>query len=446
MSKIRYIIINALLAAMGYALWQVWKNKDSRDVAFEEEDFDDFIGEPKPVIEGMEEEDELMTEEDLDEELPGRGLGGDDWDEEEETDELEGATTDEGDGTDELEGATTDEEDGTDELEEVGTDEEDEADELEEVGTDEEDEAEEDTAEAAGSEDTSESFEESEEVPIMVVDESLPWHIGKYYINEMWKETKGKGVKVAILDSGISHSHPDLECIDSRSFVGNDPHDTEDNTGHGTHCAGIVCAKNSGKVKGIAPDVELFVAKITDADWESDKPPVLKALKWAVELVKADIVLMSFSDVDKNEKLEEYLKDIKSKVLCIGAARNYRYPASYDGCFGIADIGENGEMNARFRIFKSVSLLAPGIKIESAYKETSYETLSGSSMAAAYTVGVCALLKSFANEKKKELSLSDCFQLLIDTATDVDTSLGTKKLIAPYVALQSLKSNITNNT
>ena len=84
----------------------------------------------------------------------------------------------------------------------------------------------------------------------------------------IWKETKGKGITVAILDTGCDSSHPDLQeqIIGGRNFTdddGSNPDIFLDYNGHGTHVAGTIAAQQNDKgVVGVAPEASLLIVKV----------------------------------------------------------------------------------------------------------------------------------------------------------------------------------------
>lgn len=434
MNKIRYIIINALLAAMGYVLWKAWRAKEEEAQAMEDDDdLDDFIGEPSPVIEVGEgdehadlgEEDENVEEE-PEEELPSRGLGDEDFDDleglEEESsrglEDIEDELTDKsfsGEESDELEGVSSDEIEGT----------------AEDITTDGEGDG---SSESFEPDEGNEEVDENESQPVLEVDETLPWHIGQYHIDKIWEETKGEGVKVAILDSGILHGHPDLDSEDCKDFT-DENGDSNDTDGHGTHCAGIVCAKVSADVRGIAPNCKLYVAKIAESDFDVTNERVAKALKWAIQEVEVDIVMMSFSLRRKNEGIEKLLLNAKERVIFVGATSKFLFPSSYVGCIGIADIDKNQYTGSDFDRYKAVDLAAPGIEILSTFTNPLYKTDSGSSMATAFAAGVLALLKAYADKENIDVLPEKYAQILEETAL----VKGDLKIIQPLEAFNELK-------
>ena len=91
--------------------------------------------------------------------------------------------------------------------------------------------------------------------------QTVDWGVELVGVPNFWKYTKGKGVKVAVLDTGIAYKHPDLEgaISDMKDFT-NSPSGISDMNGHGTHCAGIIAARdNSVGVIGGAPEADLLI-------------------------------------------------------------------------------------------------------------------------------------------------------------------------------------------
>ena len=395
MNKLISLVTTVLTITIGFVFWKTWKEKQEEDMAFrEEEEWEEHIGAPKPIIESMEEEE---TEDSIFRKI-----------------KLESEE------------------------------------ELEDMSFEEEEE---------------EILEEAPPMPEMVatdesrdleeVEEDFEWHIANYQINEMWTDTTGENIKVVVLDSGILHTHPDLTTADCKDFVG-DAGDATDTDGHGTHCAGIIAANGQGEVIGVAPRIELYVAKVAVSDIDVTNERVLKALKWAVNRVKADIVVMCFTLRRKSTDIEELLADAKDKIMFVGAVSKSRYLATYDGCFGVGHIGDDKLPHEDFHKFKAVSIVAPGIDIKSTFigDPPSYKTESGSSMATAYTAGVLALLKSYAKANNLDILPNRYFEILEETAEiseiereivgedESETKIISLKIIQPLAALNELKNSI----
>ncbi|MFC6662653.1 S8 family serine peptidase [Deinococcus multiflagellatus] len=110
----------------------------------------------------------------------------------------------------------------------------------------------------------------------------------------------GRNVKVAVLDTGVDLSHPDLTVLPGNavSFVPSEP-TADDHHGHGTHCAGVVAGSATpagGRRYGVAPDVTLLIAKVLDASGFGTDDQIIDAIDWAVDQ-GAEILSMSLGSV-----------------------------------------------------------------------------------------------------------------------------------------------------
>ncbi|MFK7906986.1 MAG: S8 family serine peptidase [Chitinophagales bacterium] len=477
MKKLLSFIVTTVVTAIGFSFWKAWNSKNERETKLEEDmdfedDIEDFIGEPSPIIDILEEETpddiEVIPEiAEREDEMPSRGLGEEDFGDFEEIPEPPAMEEDDLDDFEEIPEPSAMEEDDLDDFEEIpepSAMEEDDIDDFEEIpepSAMEEEEGmegfeeipepsamEEEEPEAAEMEEDNSDLSDwggegtppiggEEEASEEESRETFAWQIGDFEVHKMWTDAKGAKVKVAILDSGILHTHSDLETVDCKDFVG-EAGDATDTDGHGTHCAGIIAAKGVGEVRGIAPEAELYVAKIAESDFDVTNERILKALRWAVKEVKADIVTMSFSLHRQSDEIEQLLNRYKDTVLFVGACSRYRYPASYQGCMGVADIDVDLKASADFARYKAVKIAAPGIDINSTFTDPLYKTDSGSSMATAYVSGIFALLKSFAIEHDLSLDSQAYTDLLEETAVPA----GDFKIINPLGALKQLKGKM----
>lgn len=231
--------------------------------------------------------------------------------------------------------------------------------------------------------------------------ESMDWGLSANNIPEHWKKTKGAGIRVAVLDTGIDADHPDLaDAIEdvkdfSGSFFG-----TADKVGHGTHTAGTIAARANGiGVVGVAPECKLLIGKVLGDDGSGSSKAVAAGIRWATEN-KADIISMSLGSPYDDPQIHGAIMDaVAAGIIVICAAGNdgrdnsVNFPgrytiaiAAYDKNFQLAKFSSRGPQ---------VVCAAPGVDILSTYPlPEGYAKLSGTSMATPFVAGVMALALS----------------------------------------------------
>ena len=226
----------------------------------------------------------------------------------------------------------------------------------------------------------------------------------------------GTGIRVAIVDSGIDLEHEAfrgrLQPHQLRSFV-SAPANT-DHVGHGTHCAGTICGRTEpgGQRFGIAPGVELYVAKVFDGRFRSCDARILAALNWAV-MNKCHIVSMSIGgQVQRNSPHSAIFEAAAKAALDQGtlvvagvgngsarAASNFmpvNHPANCPSVLSVGAVNEcltmtdssNRGLNPDGGL---VDFVAPGARIRSAIAGGGIGTMDGTSMATPFVAAIAAL-------------------------------------------------------
>jgi len=159
---------------------------------------------------------------------------------------------------------------------------------------------------------------------------------------------KGKGIKIAILDTGIS-VHSDLNVAGGVNFTSTDTNDYTDINGHGTKVAGIIKSSNDDKIKaGIANESDIYAVKITnDEEWTITTSKIILGLQWAMEN-DCDIVNMSFGCNRNSSILEDVINMAFEKgMILVAAAGNYgngesvMYPAAFTNVVAVGSGNEN---------------------------------------------------------------------------------------------------------
>ena len=244
---------------------------------------------------------------------------------------------------------------------------------------------------------------------VVTCSESMDWSLKELGIPELWKKTTGKGVKVAVLDTGCAILHPDLknQIEDSADFT-NSKVGPGDTNGHGTHCCGVIAAeRNDVGVVGVAHNSKLLVGKVLNDYGVGSPESIAKGIMWAVEK-KADVISMSFGAPVDDPKIRKAVKYAHSKgVILVAAAGNegpgpqtVGYPGRYPEVISVAAV----DFNRRIAKFSSrgseVDIAAPGVDILSTYPPKNFAKLSGTSMAAPFVSGVIALKLAYERSKK----------------------------------------------
>lgn len=232
--------------------------------------------------------------------------------------------------------------------------------------------------------------------------EQLRWAEELLRLPEVWTKTKGVGVRVAILDTGIDKTHPDLEgaVVATKDFTGSGMRDVN---GHGTHCAGIIGARANGiGFIGVAPEVSLMIGKVLGNDGSGDLGWISAGIDWAVAN-GADIISMSLGaegdDPDMYRSIHRALALNKIIVCAAGNAGavfadNIGFPGRYGSVITVASHDGDGNPSGFSSRGGSVDFMAPGHEIWSTWPDGQYAQLSGTSMATPFVAGLAALILS----------------------------------------------------
>lgn len=226
-------------------------------------------------------------------------------------------------------------------------------------------------------------------------------HIGSHIAHQ--QGVKGAGVRVAVLDSGVDYSHPDIAAnyAGGYNFVSLTP-DPFDDAGHGTFAAGIIAADDDGSgIVGIAPDSQIYAIKVLDSSGTGYLSDIIAALRWCIDS-QVDIASMSFGLAYDSPALRNAVASAYSSgMLLIAAAGNtggaIEYPAAYDQVVAVGAT-DAGDARAEFSAAGAdLELVAPGVNVVSTYPLLAtgpYGTDTGTSTSAPHVAGVAALIKS----------------------------------------------------
>lgn len=241
---------------------------------------------------------------------------------------------------------------------------------------------------------------------VFAVNLANSWGVDRIDAEKIWdapNPNKGAGVSVAILDTGIDMDHPDLAVnvsgginfVRIRGKV--DPAAWDDDHGHGTHCAGIVGADDDGfGVVGVAPDVSLLGVKVLDKRGGGKESDIIAGIQWAVDN-GADIISMSIGGGASSSIHDACDTAYAAGLILVASAGNTNggnclFPAAFDSVIAVSATDISDGLASFSAVDSEIELAAPGASIYSTYKDGSYTSMSGTSMACPHVAGVAALV------------------------------------------------------
>ncbi len=232
---------------------------------------------------------------------------------------------------------------------------------------------------------------------------------------------------IAIIDTGIDTTHPDLNVAGGRHFYTSglrsyqDDQYNDDN-GHGSHVAGIAAARNNDfGVVGVAPDARLWAVKVLNSRGSGYFSDIIKGVEWVTAHGDIEVANMSLGGAGASATLKTAIQNsLNAGVTYVVAAGNESadvdgyIPASYGGMTGISGAkvytisafadtdgqpgGLGGATDDAFASFSNystanrIAYVMPGVSIYSTYKNGGYATMSGTSMATPHATGLFARL------------------------------------------------------
>ncbi|GHG36290.1 type VII secretion-associated serine protease mycosin [Streptomyces hydrogenans] len=254
--------------------------------------------------------------------------------------------------------------------------------------------------------------------------EGRPWSLQRVQLDELWAQSTGKGVRVAVIDTGVDVRNPQLaKAVDARSGINLIPKEakdangyklkrgkengTTDTVGHGTKVAGIIAArpaKGTGFV-GLAPDATIIPIQQNDADGNGTTTTLATAIRHAIAK-KADVINISqdtANAVKPTPLLEQAVKAaLDQDIVVVASAGNdglggnvkATYPASYEGVLAVAASDRNNERAQFSQSGDFVGIAAPGVDMVSTVPGGGHCADNGTSFSAPYVAGLAALIKA----------------------------------------------------
>jgi major intracellular serine protease len=258
----------------------------------------------------------------------------------------------------------------------------------------------------------------------------IPIGVEMLEADKVWDKAEGgKGIVVAVLDTGISKNHPFLKdnILDGKDFTGKG--DYEDGEGHGSHVAGII--------KQVAPNVDLLIGKVLDDYGSGGYRSIINGINWATNYVgpngeRTRIINLSLGGSEKSESLERAILNAVGKgILVVVASGNegnhsdnefeFGYPALYNECITVGAIDENGKMAGFSNEHLQLDVVALGVKVKSTFKNGGYAILSGTSMATPHISAILALIIKIGEKQfQRKLTESELYGLMVKCCCSLD--------------------------
>jgi subtilisin family serine protease len=260
-------------------------------------------------------------------------------------------------------------------------------------------------------------------------------------------------VRVAVLDTGVNASHPelagkvvaqadfvDLAGMDTSQFVGDFlgvDSNADDELGHGTHVAGIVAGQGLQMKQGVVPDCRLIAVRVLATLRDGDKlqgagivDNINPAIKWAVDQ-GADVINMSLGirhtggGLPHQDVIRYALAHGVSVVAASGndGTDTKYYPGALPGVVAVGAVDQEGHVAPFSSWGAPITVVAPGVNVLSSFAHGRYAVASGTSQASPCVAGSVALLKSVAREQGKSLGVDDVMTVLRETSDKPDGRL-----------------------
>lgn len=222
----------------------------------------------------------------------------------------------------------------------------------------------------------------------------------------LWSVGDGRGVTVAVIDSGVDRSHPDLQAnlLPGYDF-GDFDDDPQDTLGHGTAVTGLLAAagNNGIGISGLAPAAKILPFKVSASSGPSPNEPrssaVVAAILRATE-ARADIINLSLEITEETQAVQQALQAALAQgILVVAAAGNgsgqpVSFPARLPGVLAVANSNDDGTLYRGSNLGPEVALAAPGVLPVTTLMRGQYGARgSGTSYSAPIVAAVLAVLR-----------------------------------------------------
>lgn len=288
-----------------------------------------------------------------------------------------------------------------------------------------------------------------------------------------YREFTGKGIRVAVLDTGMDLNHPDFagRTIITASFI--QGQSVQDGHGHGTHCIGTACGPRNPVDPavpryGIAYESTIYAGKVLSDEGSGSDGGILAGINWALAN-KCEVISMSLGGAASGPGFSQIFENVAANVLAKGTLivaaagndsvrpgviRPVSHPANCPSIMAVGAVDKTGKV-ARFSNrgiyapYGRVDIAGPGVEVFSSTKlPEKYATWNGTSMATPHVAGIAALLAQQSKSNrgyalwKKLLSMAKPLQ---EPTSDVGAGLVQAPLVPIRIVFPPKSSPIAGD-
>lgn len=252
--------------------------------------------------------------------------------------------------------------------------------------------------------------------------EGTPWALQRVLLDELWEDTKGKGVRVAVIDTGVDTANPQLKpAIDASAGADflkpekdaakdskrGKTNGTVDEVGHGTKVAGIIAArprKGTGFV-GLAPEATIIPIRQNDEKNSGTSKTMAEAIDHAIAK-RANVINISQDTTQPlsadSDLAKAVARALQKEIVVVASAGNNgldgklknTYPAAFPGVLAVGASDRNNERAPFSQAGEFLGVAAPGVDVVSTVPGGGQCVDNGTSFSAPYVAGVAALLRA----------------------------------------------------
>lgn len=285
-----------------------------------------------------------------------------------------------------------------------------------------------------------------------------PLDADHFKADKVWAISRGAGVTVAVVDSGVAADHPDLagQVLPGSSQLGDDGDGRADTSGdsHGTAIAGIIAGSGGPApgdgMTGLAPDAKILPVRITTAG-QASAQAVARGITWAADH-GAKVINVSLGSPDPDPLLRQAVTYAMGKdAVLVASAGNEGdrgnpalYPAAFPGVVSVSGVDESGAFWKPSESGRGIVVAAPSAEIYSTNNQGKYVRADGTSYGAAYVSAAVALIRAAHPQLTSSQAIRRLITTTVERHTRPDPNIGYGR-IDPLAALSAAEDGSREN-